>query len=1233
VLGNAIYANLNLGLDLNGDGVTLNDAGDVDNGPNGLQNFPVLDQVNAEKGDTKINGSLISAPNTTYRIEFFSSPSGDASGYGEGRVYRGFALVTTDGAGNGKIKVKLLGYAIGAGEVMSATATEDLGGGNYGGTSEFARNASATAALSGFIVSPISGNTTEAGGSASFSVSLSNSPFSPVTISVNSSNAGEGVANVTQLTFDSSNWNIAQTVTVTGQQDFNTDGNTSYSIVLGSAISADVDYNGLTPASLTLSNLEGPNQAPSISYTGVSPATVNEDGALTFSSAAGNSIVLSDLDAGTHPLQLTLTVTNGVLTLGGLTGITMVSGANASNAMTISGTLSDLNAALSGLSIAPSANFNGASSLNLVLNDQGNSGTGGSLQTSLSIALTVMAINDAPTTLAAVATLPSIAEDTASPSGTDIAAIFGGLYADAIDSPFNSMHLFSGVALRSVVQVPAEGVWQYQLAASATWTTIGALSDNAALALGPNSRIRFLPVANYNGVPSSTLSVRVLDSTAAFSEGGLIDVSVLNATNAFSAGVINLVTTVTAVNDAPTLTSNGGGTNTGLGIVNAVMSENSIANLLTLTASDIDLPGDVLRYSLSGGEDMALFAIDANTGALSLNLALLPQGLNFEAPLDANHDGVYLVEVSVSDGAGGFDTQTVRLTISDQAEPPTAIAGTIAPILENTDTSSSISVLNAIDLAVSDQDLGEVHTLSIVGGVDASRFSLLGSPGNYQLVFNAGVLNFEIQSSYQVTLRATDVSGLAFDRSFQLTVLDQNEAPNLTPLSLSLTENPLANQLLGTMNFRDQDQGDTISVRILAPQAGTVDAALLSALSIDVSGQVRIADAARFDFESRLAGLEAHQLRLNVEITDAKGLVSQANLTITLQDVNEAPTDLRAALKLSVNAPGDAIANLMVSDQDSPEQLTYTLLNNPDQAFSLNAATGSLSLTATGQGLLSSGRTEALTITVTDKGGLQMTRTFALKLPDYFPPQPGSTSGAGAGSGNGNTPEAIRPSETILVAGTSPSTSTPVVNNNRPRVVTQEPVTLGELSSINVALGNEVAREDDNATSVLKARTRRFETPAININPVQAFTINFAANAQITDFGGNLSFLSPELNLSTDRAAFERGGTGVQISSGYARPSISGRLTAGNDIAEEQRDDGKSSLVRLIGQEPLYIASALISAGAVWWVARGLALATAMMMGAPAWRQVDLLPVVLVRENATPLEDPEAKVDGHHLVL
>ena len=101
---NAIYANgpggHGLGIDLGGDGVTPNDAGDADTGPNGRQNFPVLRIALTNTGSTANQGTLDSTPNTSFRIEFFSSPKADPSGYGEGRTYLASTLsLTTNGAG------------------------------------------------------------------------------------------------------------------------------------------------------------------------------------------------------------------------------------------------------------------------------------------------------------------------------------------------------------------------------------------------------------------------------------------------------------------------------------------------------------------------------------------------------------------------------------------------------------------------------------------------------------------------------------------------------------------------------------------------------------------------------------------------------------------------------------------------------------------------------------------------------------------------------------------------------------------------------------------------------------------------------------------------------------------------------------------------------------------------------------------------------------------------------
>src|SRR5205823_1446523 len=81
----------------------------------------------------------------------------------------------------------------------------------------------------GITVGPTSGlTTTEAGGTATFTVVLTSQPTATVTIPLSSSNTGEGTISVATLTFTTGNWNAAQTVTVTGVNDPVDDGDVAY---------------------------------------------------------------------------------------------------------------------------------------------------------------------------------------------------------------------------------------------------------------------------------------------------------------------------------------------------------------------------------------------------------------------------------------------------------------------------------------------------------------------------------------------------------------------------------------------------------------------------------------------------------------------------------------------------------------------------------------------------------------------------------------------------------------------------------------------------------------------------------------------------------------------------------------------------------------------------------------------------------------------------------------------
>lgn len=158
----------------------------------------------------------------------------------------------------------------------------------------------------------------------------------------------------------------------------------------------------------TVQVIVGPANDPPVNAVPMAQ-TVVEDGTLAFNAAAMRAIAVSDPDAANQQIQISLSATNGTLTLATTTALVFTVGDGTNDAsMTFLATLPQANAALDTLSFQPTADFNGMASLRIVTNDLGNTGVGGALSDTDSVAITVTPVNDPPT---ATADTVTVAED------------------------------------------------------------------------------------------------------------------------------------------------------------------------------------------------------------------------------------------------------------------------------------------------------------------------------------------------------------------------------------------------------------------------------------------------------------------------------------------------------------------------------------------------------------------------------------------------------------------------------------------------------------------------------------------------------------------------------------------------------------------------------------------------------------------------------------------------------
>lgn len=256
IMGNAIYGGSDLAIDLvqawPGES-TPNDPGDTDDGSNDLQNFPIITSVGTRGSATTVAGRLDSRPSTTYRVELFAGMANPPSGRGEPKRFLGAVDVTTDASGNGTFATGI--GALAPGEWVSATAT-----GPTSGTSEVSPAVAPTPA--NVLVTPTAGlHTSEAGGTATFTVALATVPSRNVVVPLASTSQAEGTVSPAALTFTPADALTPKTVTVRGADDAAVDGPKAFAVTLGPLQTDDPTYAGLDPSDVAVTSVrDGPGR-------------------------------------------------------------------------------------------------------------------------------------------------------------------------------------------------------------------------------------------------------------------------------------------------------------------------------------------------------------------------------------------------------------------------------------------------------------------------------------------------------------------------------------------------------------------------------------------------------------------------------------------------------------------------------------------------------------------------------------------------------------------------------------------------------------------------------------------------------------------------------------------------------------------------------------------------------------------------------------------------------------
>ncbi len=228
--------------------------------------------------------------------------------------------------------------------------------------------------------------------------------------------------------------------------------------------------------------------------------------------------------------------------------------------------------------------------------------------------------------------------------------------------------------------------------------------------------------------------------------------------------------------------------------------------------------------------------------------------------------------------SGNTDTKIVSDT-SNQTTAATNAAPQLAAVNVNAVPENSSPGTLAGSVTFTDPNAGQTLTYSIVGGNTGNAFAINPVTGAIS-VNNPAALNFESQSSFNLTVQATDSAGLSgTPATVTVNLGNVNEAPLFGALPpLGVVENATAGAPVGSVGASDPDAGQTLTYSIVGGNTG-------DAFAINpATGAISVNNSAALDFETN------PNFNLTVQATDSGGLSAQVTIPVTLNDVSEGPT-------------------------------------------------------------------------------------------------------------------------------------------------------------------------------------------------------------------------------------------------------------------------------------------------------------------------------------------------------